>query len=175
MSTCCLTTLLDASLGNTWVPLILKATQPFKSPKATRHSSCSQANAPALSNTSHMLVLDTGRAGLWRRLKVGLQRRPAAWGVVQVDFFFTSSISSDHSDMKLEINHEKNRKRMNTWIFLSFLPCHFCLFYQQCCRHEHLLDSWVCSLFPPDALPAHLVTYHSKFGTSELREIKSSL
>ena len=115
MSTCCLTTLLDASLGNTWVPLILKATQPFKSPKATRHSSCSQANAPALSNTSHMLVLDTGRAGLWRRLKVGLQRRPAAWGVVQVDFFFTSSISSDHSDMKLEINHEKNRKRMNTW------------------------------------------------------------
>ena len=62
-----------------------------------------------------MLVLDAGQAGLWRRLKVGLQRRPAAWGVVQVDFFFTSSISSDHSDMKLEINNEKNRKKTNTW------------------------------------------------------------
>ena len=114
MSTCCLTTSLDTSFVNTWVPLILKATQLFESLQATHPSSCSQTNAPALSNTSHTLVLDTGQAGLWRRLRVGLQR-PVAWGVVQVDFFFTSSISSDHSDMKLEINLEENRKRMNTW------------------------------------------------------------
>lgn len=114
MSTCCFTTPLDTSFVNTWVPLILKATQLFASLQATPHSSCSQKHAPALSNTSHTLVLDTGQAGLWRRLKVGLQR-PLACGVVQVDFFFTSSISSDHSDMKLEINLEENRKRVNTW------------------------------------------------------------
>lgn len=115
MSTCCLTTPLDTSFVNTWVPLILRATQLFKSLQATYHSSCSQTNAPALSNTSHTLVLDTGQAGLWRRLKAGLQRRPSAWGVVQVDFSFTSSISYDHSDMKLEINLEENRKRTDTW------------------------------------------------------------